>query len=280
MRALAQITEPTPENPYGLTAKLDFQSQGNVELSLQEKMQLWSQMLNQIQDADTFARMLRQQARTDEEKMFVQLQEQVKQRQEQLGRIFVGAELQNELRNIAKRMGISEDAASRMWYQFSKASNMFANDLSASRITELNGGMSFNLALQAKARHVAWHEIGHSLQYYSAGKRIQEFVDAEGGFPLFRGGKLIRELGPDTTQWTNDDWRLAVNSLVLDAPQLITQWPPDGVGKFEEKMLHLLSGAYYQNEIEDFWKNPSSVSPKLAVALTEAHVELYALKKM
>lgn len=288
MGVLADIIEPTDDNPFGLTATLDFDDQMGVEMSLAEKMSLWNQMISDISDADTFARMLKQKPVTDEEKKFVQLMEfyKVNEGYDDKGRkiprskILDGAELQNVLRNISKQMGITEEDASNLWLQFGKANNMYANDASAARATLINGGNSFLTALEAKAGHVAWHEIGHTLQYYSAGQQIQGFVDREGGFPLFQGGKLLRELGPDTSLWTNEEWKMALVSLTRGNPALMQDWPPQGVGRFEKSMLHLLAGAYYQDEVDKFWDNPYSTNPQIIVGLHEAHVELYALKKM
>jgi hypothetical protein len=288
MGVLADIIEPTDDNPFGLTATLDFDDQMGVEMSLAEKMSLWNQMISDISDADTFARMLKQKPVTDEEKKFVQLMEfyKVNEGYDDKGRkiprskILDGAELQNVLRNISKQMGITEEDASKLWLQFGKANNMYANDASAARATLINGGNSFLTALEAKAGHIAWHEIGHTLQYYSAGQQIQGFVDREGGFPLFQGGKLLRELGPDTSLWTNEEWKMALVSLTRGNPALMQDWPPQGVGRFEKSMLHLLAGAYYQDEVDKFWDNPYSTNPQIIVGLHEAHVELYALKKM
>ena len=288
MNVLAKIVKPTDDNPFGLTATLDFDDQMGVEMSLAEKMSLWNQMISDISDADTFARMLKQKPATDEEKKFVQLMDFYKLNEGYddegnkipRSKILDGAELQNVLRKISKQMGITEEDASNLWLQFGKANNMYANDASAARATLINGGNSFLTALEAKAGHIAWHEIGHTLQYYSAGQQIQGFVDREGGFPLFQGGKLLRELGPDTSLWTNEEWKMALVSLTRGNPALMQDWPPQGVGRFEKSMLHLLAGAYYQDEVDKFWDNPYSTNPQTIVALHEAHVELYALKKM
>ena len=288
MGILTDLTQPSPENPFGMTATLDFDAQEGVEMSLAEKMSLWNQMISDITDADTFARMLKQRPVTDEEKRFVQLQDFYTKYEgyDSQGnpiprrKILDGAELQNVLRTISTQMGITQQDASNLWFQFGKANNMYANDASSARATLIGGGNSFLTALEAKAGHVAWHEIGHSLQYYAAGQQIQGFVDREGGFPLFKEGKLIRELGPDTSLWTNEEWQQAIVSLTRGNPALMHEWPPQGADRLEESMIHLLAGAYYQDEVAKFWQNPSSTNPQMIVALHEAHVELFALKKM
>jgi hypothetical protein len=60
MGILTDINEPSPENPFGMTATLDFDAQEGVEMSLAEKMSLWIQMISDITDAYNFGRMLKQ----------------------------------------------------------------------------------------------------------------------------------------------------------------------------------------------------------------------------
>lgn len=159
----------------------------------------------------------------------------------------------------------------------------YATDLSAAR----------HKSLQASSRHTAYHEMGHLQQYSVLQKTILEDFNKRGVVYLATSqGPQAIVTPPD--QWDNLTWMQAINTTMSQSlPQeyLPEGFPPVGITAFEGSMLHILSGAYYQDLVEKYWHGgedtPDWMGPladdsgqTLAVMLMEGMTELRALQRM
>jgi len=154
----------------------------------------------------------------------------------------------------------------------------YASDLSAAR----------HGSLQAQARHIGYHEMGHLQQYAAVQKLVIDDWNNRGvTYAVGKNGVVALTDPPD--QWSNEQWGEALNSVIqglLPAEYLPEGFPPVGIHAFEESMLHILSGKYYQDKVKEFWgengegplRQESGIT--LAVMLMEGMTELRALQKM
>lgn len=154
----------------------------------------------------------------------------------------------------------------------------YANDISAAR----------HQSLQAAARHVAYHEMGHVQQYSVVKKTVIDQWNQTGvAYAVINGVPTALTDPPD--QWDNQTWMAVANSVLqnqLPEEYLPKGFPPIGIHAFEGTMLHILSGRYYQDMVQQYWGEDGSgvldpaAKTQLAVMLMEGMTELRALQKM
>lgn len=156
--------------------------------------------------------------------------------------------------------------------------NAYASDLSTAR----------HGSIEAKGQHVGRHELGHVRQYQFIKNAVLDSHNARGAtyYADLNTGDLVRlDKSPD--QWTNEEW---VNVVANQVKQILPQealaggFPPVGLEGFEGGMLHILSGRYYQDEVENLLatrvKAPDGVRGQEAIMLLEGMTELRALRDM
>lgn len=277
-------------SPYGVSVELDFESIAALEISERQKLEAFERLISESMDAETYARSMNPVPENSIEQEVAKLIEQLQKADgEQIHallsrygidsyRIPSGADLNKLVSELSRRLGVGEEVISAAWQKFSRG-KMYAADMSAARAFRANGDI-LDAIFKARGKHDMFHELGHSLQYQSAAAFIKDFAAQNGGFPIFNNGRLARTLPADTSQWTSKEWMDAVLTTVMKNPEWLQNWPPTGVSEMEAKMLHALAGAYYQGEIDKWFKaGGGNTQEGLQVALTEAHVELFALRE-
>ena len=161
----------------------------------------------------------------------------------------------------------------------------YAREVSASLNNDPDDALSF---IRLKASHVAYHEFGHVLQYAQASEKIQKMVDRDGQFTIYgldENGqpKVEKVISGPVSSWSSRDWGDAVSALHRKYIGPDDDFPPVNAVVLEESMTHVLSGQYYQNEVKNALGLPVGTDERIArvkLAVNEATVELYALKRM
>jgi len=280
--------ELTQKHPYGISVSLDFEAVESMFMNEMQKLTAMEELLTESMDADTYARSIKASPENaieaEVQRLMTELREadprRISEILSQYGlrgfKMPSGADLTILKENIAKRLGVGTEVIDAAWTKFSRGA-MYGADMSAARHYALNGDL-FAAIFKARARHDAYHEFGHVLQYKAAENFIKRFAAENGGYPIFENGRVTRVLPGDTSKWTSKEWMDALSKGVISNPQFLSGFPPTGVGELEDNMLHLISGNYYQDKV-GAWQMGSNLSPELQVALTEAHVELNALRK-
>ena len=181
----------------------------------------------------------------------------------------------------------------------------FATDISSST----QGG-----SMEAAAMHTGYHEIAHVKQYSQIAQRVMEAYERDGQFIIPNPRQGAREEGDwegprvnpwkvltsPPSEWTNEDWAYAVTTVMGDALKpghSVDGFPPMDIVQFEQGMLHILAGDYYQKEVHNFLNatsgtfaedmpqyDPSvggygSAQAHLNLMMMEGMAELYALRK-
>lgn len=280
----------TRNNPYGVSVEMDFESVQSLMMSEQQKLIAFEELLSDSMDADLYARSMKARPENAIER---RVAEMINELQEATGseiastlnkygitgyKMPSGADLVKLQTKLADELGVGVEVVQNAWLKFSRG-QMFGADMSAARAFRVNGNL-MEAVFEKRASHDAYHEFGHAMQYQSAQNFVKDFATQNGGFPVFENGRLVRTLPADTNQWTSKEWMDAVNATVTKNPEWLQNWPPSGVSEMEGKMIHLLAGAYYQNIVRDWFNmGGGNTQPGLQVALTEAHVELHALRK-
>jgi len=289
--AITAISEElTKTNPYGVSVEMDFESIQSLKMSEQMKLTAFEELLDDSMDADLYTRSIKAIPENDIEKRVAGIIAALRGRSgveirdmlEGYGitgyKMPSGADLVKLQQELAKRLGVTPEVVQNAWLKFSRVS-MYGADMSAARAYRVNGNL-LDAIFEKRASHDAYHEFGHAMQYQSAQTFIKDFATQNGGFPIFENGRMVRMLPADTDQWTSYQWNDAVLAMVTKNPEWMQNWPPSGVSEMEGKMIHLLAGAYYQDEIREWFNlGGGNTQPGLQVALTEAHVELHALRK-
>ena len=163
--------------------------------------------------------------------------------------------------------------------------NTYATDISAGA----HGG-----SMEAAGAHTGYHEIAHALQYSYQIDAIEEFVEKHGFFAVLTENEVPVQLEGPTSSWTNQQWLDAVNATMQDRLpyDIDVGFPPTDIAEFEQGMLHILAGAYYQDAVAKYLEMTHGVladegapeglafNQQLSLLMMEGQAELYALKKM
>jgi hypothetical protein len=157
----------------------------------------------------------------------------------------------------------------------------FANQTSEAR---LQAALGID-PIRGQARHVAFHEFGHVLQYHAVQQKIIEAYEKDGVFVANTPEGLVEFKEPPST-WTNRQWVEAVSGLMRRTENAY-KFPPGGATRFEKSFVNLFAGAYYQNELEKAEaksRNPNytaeDVDEALKIALIEGSAEIFAQREL
>lgn len=157
----------------------------------------------------------------------------------------------------------------------------YANDTSGARLASALG----TDAVLGRSRHVAWHEIGHALQYHAVQQKIIDRWKTDGVFTAIGpdGGLVQFEEAPSL--WTNEQWVLAHTTLFGWSGDELYDFPPKGAHTFEKSLVNLFAGKYYQGELAKAQNAMAQgradlVPQTLRTALMEGSVEVFAQRQM
>jgi len=174
----------------------------------------------------------------------------------------------SEPARIAEMLRVAEEISDAIVYAESVG---YANEASAAR---LNAALGLD-GVRGKARHIAYHELGHVLQYNAFQQNILDVYERDGSFVLPTGRVLASP--PET--WTNDEWFNAITSTQTYGAMY--DFPPGGAVTFEKSLVNLFAGQYYQNELRNATDelakgDKGDVNGALRLALMEGSAEIYA----
>ncbi len=157
----------------------------------------------------------------------------------------------------------------------------FANQTSEAR---LQAALGID-PIRGQARHVAFHEFGHVLQYHAVQQKIIEAYEKDGVFVANTPEGLVEFKEPPST-WTNRQWVEAVSGLMRRTENAY-KFPPGGATRFEKSLVNLFAGKYYHNELEkaeaksrDPDYTAGDVDEALKIALIEGSVEIFAQREL
>ena len=175
----------------------------------------------------------------------------------------------SEPQRMAEMLRVAEELSDAMVYAETVG---YANENSAARLQAALGIE----AVQGRARHIAYHELGHVLQYNAIQQKVLDVYEQEGMFVLSATGEILSS-PPET--WTNSQWQ----DVMSDVMHITNgyNFPPGGARTLERSLVNLFAGKYYQNELakaeEELAAGKIGKSHKsLRQALMEGSTEIYA----
>lgn len=179
----------------------------------------------------------------------------------------------SEPQRLAEMLQVAEEISNAM--VFAEAVG-FANEVSSAR---LQAALGID-GIRGKARHIAYHELGHALQYNATQQKILDIYERDGRIVLPSGRVL--ESPPET--WTNDEWMHAVLSQFMNSPNAY-DFPPGGAYTLEGSLTNIFAGKYYQDELRKAERlleagKPEEAAKQLRIALMEGSTEIYAQWEM
>jgi hypothetical protein len=194
------------------------------------------------------------------------------------GSIFIDAPgAASEAQKRALLLSALEDISDAMLYAEIVGADGYANDTSAAR---LQAALGLD-PVRGKARHVAFHEFGHVMQYHAVQQNIIDIYEKNGKFTIDTPNGLVDFIEPPST-WTNKQWAEAVSSLMFRGDNRY-QFPPGGAHRFEKSLVNIFAGKRYQSELADAEKaarEGGDVSQALQRALVEGTAEVFAQREL
>jgi hypothetical protein len=195
------------------------------------------------------------------------------------GSIFIDAPgAASEAQKRALLLSALEDISDAILYAEIAGGEGWANQTSAAR---LQAALGLD-PIRGMARHVAFHEFGHVLQYHAVQQKIIDAWEKDGKVVVDTPQGLVEFTEPPST-WSNEQWLDAISGLMFNTNNAY-KFPPGGAYRFEKSLVNLFAGKYYQKTLSDAEgaiNDPDvSVDKVLKLALIEGSTEIFAQREL